>query len=266
MFLDSGSTHNFIVAKATKYLQIQVQHQPALHVALPDGGKMASNGVSRNLHMMIHGYEFSANFFSIPLEGFDIILGIHWLKSSGPILWDFRVRKMVFKVNNRLIKWHCESPEPIALTALGASGYLAPDFDDLLGSFADIFEKPQGLPPTRPCDHQIRLYNGTEPIAVCPYRYPHLFKDEIEKQCEEMLQNGTIRSNKSPFSSLVLLVKKHDGLWRFCIDYRELNSKMVKVKFPIPVVEELLGELHGATFFFNVRFGLKLPPGSQGSH
>lgn len=80
---------------------------------------------------------------------------------------------MDFKVNNRLIKWHGESSEPIALTARGASGDLAPEFDDLLGSFAYIFDKPQGLPPTHPCDHQIRLHNGTEPIAVRPYHYPH---------------------------------------------------------------------------------------------
>lgn len=57
---------------------------------------------------------------------------------------------------------------------------LAPDFDDLLGSFIDIFEKPEGLPPSRSCDQQIRLHNGTEPIAVHPYRYSYL-KDEIEK-------------------------------------------------------------------------------------
>jgi hypothetical protein len=86
-------------------------------------------------------------------------------------------------------------------------------------------------------------------VAVRPYRYPHLQKDELEAQCAAMLNQGIIRPSTSPFSAPVLLAKKADDTWSFCVDYRALNERTVKDKFPIPIVEELINELHGARFF-----------------
>lgn len=64
-----------------------------------------------------------------------------------------------------------------------------------------------------------------------------------------MLQQGTIQPSTSAFSALVLLVRKQDGPWWFCVDYHALNDKTIKDKFPIPVVEERLDELKDAWYF-----------------
>jgi hypothetical protein len=95
---------------------------------------------------------------------------------------------------------------------------------------------------------------GAQPVNVQTYRYAPAQKNEIEKQLAEMLRNGTIRTSNNPYASLVLLVKKKDGSWRFCVDYRYMNAIFVKNKHPLPVVDELLGELAGSKWFSKLDF------------
>jgi hypothetical protein len=124
-----------------------------------------------------------------------------------------------------------------------------PQIQEILQQYADIFEDSQGLPPPRDCDHVIPLVEGATPFNIKPYRYPPLLKDEIEKQNSDMLQQGVIQNSTSPFASPVLLVKKKDQTWRFCIDYRYLNALTIKSKYPVPVFDQLMDDLAHSQWF-----------------
>lgn len=132
---------------------------------------------------------------------------------------------------------------------------ISSDIQHLLHQYKHIFTIPTELPPSRTCNHRIQLVPNTSPVKVRPYRYPHNHKSEIERMVKEMLQSGLIEHSTNPFSSPVLLVKKKDGTWRFCTDYRALNAITIKDAFPIPTVDELLDELHGAAYFPSWTFG-----------
>uniref|UniRef100_A0A8R7PQE7 Reverse transcriptase domain-containing protein n=1 Tax=Triticum urartu TaxID=4572 RepID=A0A8R7PQE7_TRIUA len=120
---------------------------------------------------------------------------------------------------------------------------------ELLVEFQDLFQVPTSLPPRRAQDHKIPLIPSAQPVSARPYRCTPQQKDEIQRQIKEMLRQGIIRLSTSPFASPVLLMRKKDGSWRFCVDYRMLNAITIKNKYPIPIVDELLDELAGAYWF-----------------
>jgi hypothetical protein len=115
-----------------------------------------------------------------------------------------------------------------------------------------LFEEPNGLPPSIACDHEIPLVPGANPVNIRPYRYPPAQRDEIERQVAYMLAKGIIQPSHNLFSSPVLLVKKKDGSYRFCVDFRHLNALTVKSKFPVPLFDQLMDELSGASWFSNL--------------
>ncbi|WVZ59495.1 hypothetical protein U9M48_009623 [Paspalum notatum var. saurae] len=111
------------------------------------------------------------------------------------------------------------------------------ELEHLLHTYQQLFAVPVGLPHRRFCDRSIPLIPRATPVAVRPYRFAPALKDEIERQIKDMLSNGLIRPSTNPFSSAVLLVKKKDSSWRFCVVYRHLNAITAKSKYPVPNID-----------------------------
>ena len=90
----------------------------------------------------------------------------------------------------------------------------------LLDQFEVLFEAPTELPPKRTHDHQIPLQDESQVVKTKPYRYPTIQKNKIERMMVELKASGFIRDSCSSFASPIVFVKKNDGSWRMCVDYR----------------------------------------------
>ncbi|GJS61022.1 retrovirus-related pol polyprotein from transposon 17.6 [Tanacetum coccineum] len=126
---------------------------------------------------------------------------------------------------------------------------LSYDLSQVVEKFSDVFEAPHELPPKRSHDHRILLIDGTPPVNIRSYRHPSIQKDAIEAMVKGLLDLGVVRPSQSPFASPIVMVKKKDNTWRMCVDYRQLNKSIVKDKFPILIIDELIDELHGDVVF-----------------
>jgi hypothetical protein len=92
--IDSGSTHSFISVVAASRLHLDILPHPDLSVKVANGDRVATVGVCRATRVFIDTEEFVINLFVIPLDGYDVVLGVHWLCTLGPILWDFAWARM----------------------------------------------------------------------------------------------------------------------------------------------------------------------------
>ncbi|PNX92266.1 retrotransposon-related protein [Trifolium pratense] len=286
ILLDSGSTHNFLDLELAKKLGCKLEAISPLAITSGGGHKLEAAFVCKSFKWLLQQTVFMADVIVLPLGCSDLILGIQWLKSLGPILWDFdklqmefttQGRKFVLRgaktpsiklVNNKSFAHAVQNgaelclmtlnthvpvfdvPTCLILSTADGSGCTPPLIDQLLHVFQDIFTEPSSLPPHRVgFDHKIPLKDGSEPFNLKPYRYSLIQKTIIDNLVDVMLDQGIIQHSTSPFSSPTVLVRKKDGSWRLCVDFRRLNQFTIKDRFPIPLIEDLLDELAGASIF-----------------
>nr|GEV07196.1 hypothetical protein [Tanacetum cinerariifolium] len=197
-------------------------------VVLVDGGRV------QNLSLVVQGCVISTDFFVLSVAACPIVLGVQWLKSLGPIEFDFNNLTIGFHIagsHHKLqglkasklsaLKLHelmgiCDAALHLQIVSVlpQVQPELSPSpaIQKVLTDFCKVFQEPSGLPPPWFHDHSIPLLPGSKLMSSRPYRQPYFQKNEIEKQVRELLSHGLIRPSHTPFSSPMLLVKKSDVL------------------------------------------------------
>ena len=261
ILIDSGSTHNFVGRKFSKRMECCKAPTAAFQVMVANGERLQCEEVYQAVPVEIQGFQFRTNMYPLDLQGSDLVLGMQWLQGLGKVLHDWSNLTMEFWSTDKKYVLQGEKTSKVThgsiqsiqkLLANGVESYVLTinkstenakvdsaqvqtrELKELLQKYQPIFHIPNTLPPLRAHDHRIILEHNSGPINVRPYRYPYIQKNEVERAVKEMLSTRIIQPSSSPFSSSVLLVKKKDGSWRFCVDYRALNRVTVKDRYPIP--------------------------------
>ena len=249
-------------------------------IRMGDGKMIRGQKRCRNVELRLQAYSTTMDFLPVPDLCMDAILGWAWLQTLGWTKAHWGLLLFKFKVD---VIWHTLEGDPSTSQLLsrdityGRKRWRSKSMDlqimldappaqrpklqstedcsnaiivtQLQQEFPQVFASRTTLPPWRVLDHKLTLSPDTHPINCRPYRYSHPQKNELEKLVAEQLEAGIIRPSMSPFSSPALLVPKKDGGWRFCVDYRALNKVTIPNRYPIPIVDELLEELHGMQIF-----------------
>jgi len=217
---------------------------------------------------------FHVDLLPMTLGSFDVIIGMDWLSANGAeILCREKIVRIPLPSGQILNVSGEKSATGLKLMSCVKGqkclrkGYVAfmahvevnkkkeKKLEDIpiVRDFAEVFpEDVTGLPPVQQVEFRIDLIPGATPVAKAPYRLAPSELQELASQLQELSNKGFIRPSSSPWGAPILYVKKKDGSFRMCIDYRELNKLTVKNRYPLPRIDDLFDQLQGATCFSKI--------------
>ncbi|GJT95063.1 putative reverse transcriptase domain-containing protein [Tanacetum coccineum] len=224
ILFDTGANKSFVSNTFSALIDITpTKLENHYDVELADGKIIGVNTIIRGCTLNFINHPFNIDLMPVPLGSFDAIIGMDWLtKHHGVIICDEKIvrvpfgREMLIFQGNRNNQKK-ESRLNIILCTKGTRLVCLKGCEYFVGIH----------PPTR-TEFQIDLVPGAAPVVWAPYRLTPSEMKELVKQLQEISDKGFIRPNSSPWGAPVLFVKKKDGSFRMCIDYRELNKLMVK--------------------------------------
>lgn len=250
MLMDSGSSNYFISEKVACQLQGVFPVQRPISVQVAGGGLLQCSSELKNASWSIGSVSFQSDLKILPLAAYDLIIGMDWLESFSPmhVHWQQKWLAIPYDSNTVVLQG------------------LAPDFPKgVLMQLCSITEEGSPEPSNflLPAEVQALVDQFAELFEDSP-----VLKDEIEKLVADMLSKGIIQPSVSLFSSPVLLVKKKDGSYIFCVDFRHLNALTLKSINPVPIFDQLMDELAKAKWFTNLDLWasfhqIRLKPGEE---
>nr|GEZ02217.1 putative reverse transcriptase domain-containing protein [Tanacetum cinerariifolium] len=184
---------------------------------------------------------FEIDLLLIKLGSFDVVIGMDWLsKYHAKILCDEKVVHIPIDGETLIIREKKSDEKRL-------------EDIPVVKEFPDVFpEDLPGLPPIRQVEFQIDLISGTTPVARAPYILAPSEMQELSNQLHELIDRGFIRPSTSPWGAFVLFVKKKDGSFRMCIDYRELNKLTINNRYPLPRIDDLFDQLQGSSIYSKI--------------
>ncbi|GJW78057.1 putative reverse transcriptase domain-containing protein [Tanacetum coccineum] len=253
VLFDSGSDRSFVDTRFSSMLDIDpVKIGASYEVELADGRVVSTNTVLKGCTLNLVNHIFEIDLMPIVLGMFDVIIGMDWLVKHDVVIVCGEKVVRIPHGNKMLI---VESDQVMSrLKVISCIKAHVPVIRD----FPEVFlEDLPGLPPPRQVEFRIDLVPGAAPVAHAPYRLAPSEMKELSVQLQELLEKGFIHPSSSPCGAPVLFVKKKDGSFRMCIDYRELNKLTIKNRYPLSRIDYLFDQLQGSSVYskINLRSG-----------
>ncbi|GJS51002.1 putative reverse transcriptase domain-containing protein [Tanacetum coccineum] len=287
ILFDTGADRSFVSTSFSSQIDITPSTLDHYYdVELADGRIIGLNTILKGCTLNFLNHQFNINLMPVELGSFDAIIGMDWLaRYQAVIVCAEKIVRIPWRNKTLIIhgdgstqgnvtrlniisctktQKYIEKGFPIFLAHITAK-----DVEDksekkrledvpIVQDFPEVFpEDLPGLPPTRQVEFQIDLVPGAAPVARAPYRLAPSEMKELSEQLKELSDKGFIRPSSSPWGAPVLFVKKKDGSFRMCIDYRELNKLTVKNRYPLPRINDLFDQLQGSSVYskINLRSG-----------
>ncbi|GKD92422.1 putative reverse transcriptase domain-containing protein, partial [Tanacetum coccineum] len=212
---------------------------------------------------------FEIDLMPIELGTFDVIIGMDWLvKHDAVIVCGEKVVCIPYGNKMLIVKSDKGVSRLKVISCIKARKYVEQGCHLFLAHVTknkskekqledvpvihDFPEELPGLPSPRQVEFRIDLVLGVAPVARAPYRLASSEMKEFSVQLQELLEKGFIRLSSSPLGAPVLFVKKKDGSFRMCIDYRELNKLTVKNPYPLLIINDLIDQLQGSSMYSKI--------------